>query len=94
MAQGTATHKLSFSSVREAAAAYASGDLSDEDFINAVVSLPVVKQAEIPKRDWWDEWAPRNGPIADVGVAFDERMIPDALHDRAIAAMFKAGHEA
>ena len=94
MTPGTATHALSFSSVIEAADAFAKGELGDQDFIDAVVALPIVKQAEIPKRDWWDDWAPRNGPVAAVGEAFAEHKIPDALHDLAISAMFKAGHEA
>lgn len=85
---------MTFASVHEAAIACSHRDIDDQGFVEAVVSLPIVKQAEIPKRDWWDDWAPRSGPVAAVGKAFDEHLIPDALHDRAIAAMFKAGHEA
>lgn len=82
-----------YSSIDEAARAYATGQINGEDFIAAAVALPTVMQAPMPDH-WFDDWALKSGPLSDLQDALALRLITPALYDAALGAMIRAGHEA
>lgn len=83
-----------FRSVDEAAPAFVVGVLDDDGFIASMVTLPIVRQAARPDREWWDDWPREHGPMSDLMSAFTRGLIRGNTYDAALDAVAKAGHEA
>jgi hypothetical protein len=74
--------------------AFRDGEISEDELIEFLVALAPVKQAPLPDEAWYDAIIRYHGPVSAVGSAFDAGLLPDGLHDRAVRAMFDAGHGA
>jgi hypothetical protein len=79
--------------VSELAAALTAGMLTEPQFTEAVVLLPVVPQTP-PRHPHSDLWIPVTGPISELHSAFTAGLITATIHDTTLAAMIAAGHEA
>jgi hypothetical protein len=80
--------------VAELAGDLAAGVFTGDDFIEAVVNLPAVRQTPSPASQYSDSWIPVRGPIGDLHDAFSSGLINSELHDHTLVAMIAAGHEA
>ena len=78
--------------VSELAAALTAGMLTEHEFTEAVVLLPVVPQ--VPQHPHSDLWIPVTGPISELHAAYTAGLITAAVHDTVLAAMIAARHEA
>lgn len=86
--------RSAYRSVLEVSTAFNSGKIDETAFIASVVALPVVRQNPLPAEPWWDSWSPNQGPLRDLRKSFSMGLISASLHDAALGAMIKAGHEA
>lgn len=68
--------------------------LDAQRFVDFVAHIPAVHQNPLPSQPFWDSWTRVEGPLAELGKAFDHGDIPADVHDAALDAMIKAGHEA
>ena len=66
----------------------AAGVFTEDDFIQAIVNIPIVRRLDA------DSGIPARGPIAELNAAFSAGEIGVDLHTRTLAAMIAAGHEA
>lgn len=90
------TVPIAYTSIDEAAHAYAEGLLDDDGFVAVALTLAIVKQNPMPDHEWFDDWARIDGPLSHLQDAFSRRLIPAHLYDATLKIMAEAeaGHEA
>lgn len=86
--------RRTFESVDDACSAFKAGHINEDTLIEVLSALPTTPQNHLYSEEWRDSWSPVRGPIYDLGQAFDQGLISASVHDRALDAMIKAGHEA
>jgi hypothetical protein len=74
--------------------AFRDGQMSESELLEFLTSLRPVKQAPLPTAPWYDAIIRYDGPISAVQSAFKARLISGRTYERAIVAMFDAGHSA
>lgn len=75
--------------VAELAGDMVAGVFTEDDFIQAVVNIPVVQQLALS-----DSGIPVRGPISELHAAFSMGLISAVVHDLALVMMIAGGHEA
>jgi hypothetical protein len=88
------TTSPAFDSVHDACVAFQAGEITEDGLIQALSSLPIVKQAPLPDEQWFDAVVVEHGPVYQLRREAYRGTISSAIYSGSVQAMLDAGHAA